>query len=426
MDLDELSLTKALIAIDSSNPFRTIEVDGRTIGIGRETAIQEFLATILQRNGFKVVEQVVEPGGRQLIQGQEVTVPRRVNIVGAKGTGPSSLLFLGHVDTVDVKAGWDMDPYCAQEQVVDGQMRLYGLGANDMKSGLAAILCGTAAAVPDGVRIKVAFVADEEYLSFGAEALLATSFLDDVSLAVIPEMGESETDPSIQWVGLGRLGRTEYLFEVEGRSCHGSDAFLAPDAVNAVHEAAKLETRVIDYCAKLRRTLSLAGVTSTNAAYLSQHQGGKAVLSVPDRASFIVDRTFLPDEQPEEELAKLVQLTASAQQDGLVDSRARLSVRERPRATPNCRPYLIDPNHPKVCWATKVLSDLGIHWAFGVGRSVADENRLAAKGIAPLIIGPHGGGSHTCAEWVDAESIRRVSRIYRALCEAPPASMNMP
>ena len=50
------------------------------------------------------------------------------------------MLFFGHTDTVDVKQGWESDPFAVTERVVNGQTRWYGLGANDMKAGLAAIL----------------------------------------------------------------------------------------------------------------------------------------------------------------------------------------------------------------------------------------------------------------------------------------------
>src|SRR4030042_1753473 len=46
------------------------------------------------------------------------------------------LSFCGHTDTIPVVSGWETDPFKA---VVKGG-RLYGLGSNDMKGGIACIL----------------------------------------------------------------------------------------------------------------------------------------------------------------------------------------------------------------------------------------------------------------------------------------------
>jgi succinyl-diaminopimelate desuccinylase len=59
--------------------------------------------------------------------------------------GPT-LLLNGHADTVIDGPGWTCDPYGAE---CDGE-RIYGLGASDMKGGVAAIVCATMAAAAAG------------------------------------------------------------------------------------------------------------------------------------------------------------------------------------------------------------------------------------------------------------------------------------
>jgi acetylornithine deacetylase/succinyl-diaminopimelate desuccinylase-like protein len=49
---------------------------------------------------------------------------------------------------------------------------------------------------------------------------------------------------------------------------------------------------------------------------------------------------------------------------------------------------------------------------YGIGMSVADENRIAEKGIPTLIVGPEGDGCHSPNEWVGVESLRKLERIY--------------
>ena len=65
---------------------------------------------------------------------QEVA-PERPNVyVSAQlGPKPSLVTFTGHLDTVGPALGWESDPF--EPAIRDG--KLYGLGALDMKAGLA-------------------------------------------------------------------------------------------------------------------------------------------------------------------------------------------------------------------------------------------------------------------------------------------------
>ncbi|HKG24685.1 MAG TPA: M20/M25/M40 family metallo-hydrolase, partial [Thermomicrobiales bacterium] len=70
------------------------------------------------------------------------TAPDRPNVVVRIENGPSPTLLLnGHVDTVLAVEGWSSDPWQARRE---GD-RLYGLGACDMKSGVAAAMLATRA-----------------------------------------------------------------------------------------------------------------------------------------------------------------------------------------------------------------------------------------------------------------------------------------
>jgi acetylornithine deacetylase len=414
--MDVLTLTKELVALQSVNPFLTFEQDGRTYGVGSEGPILAYIEDYLRKDGWNVRRQCVQAGQKLLIEGQTKLIPERYNLLAEKGDGPCSLLLFGHVDTVDVKAGWQTNPFEASEIIVNGRPRFTGLGTNDMKSGLAAILEGSRGIQPQGYKLKLAFLVDEEFWSFGAVRLLESDFLDDVALTLVPEISEDCADPESQWIGLGRLGRSEFQIDVHGHACHGADAFVHPDAVNAVHEAVALEALVIAHCRKSYREFENQGVKVGNSAYLNSHGGGRAILSVPDHASFILDRSFVPGESIEEEYARLRQLIDRAAEEDRIDHRAKVELSIRPRPTPPCKPYFFPPDHTAVQYVADAARGIGTKVAFGIGRSVADENRLAERGICTIILGPHGSGSHTSNEWVDCQSIVRLSGIYRAIC----------
>jgi len=89
--------------------------------------------------------------------------PGRPNLEAALGPGGGRvLLFNGHTDTMPPGPGWSTDPYRAHRS----GGRLYGLGACDMKAGLAAMAGAMAAVARSGVplrgRVVLDAVADEE------------------------------------------------------------------------------------------------------------------------------------------------------------------------------------------------------------------------------------------------------------------------
>ena len=81
------------------------------------------------------------------------------NLIMTYGKNPS-FGFLGHTDTVEYTEGWNTNPFILKEK----DNKLYGLGACDMKGGIAAIL--EAVLETDFSRIKngikLYFTYDEE------------------------------------------------------------------------------------------------------------------------------------------------------------------------------------------------------------------------------------------------------------------------
>ncbi len=412
---DVIQLTKDFVSIYSVNPFLTDTHEGSTFGYGNEANLNAFIAEMLKRAGFKVMKQVVEAEQNLNIAGKSVHIPARHNILAEKGEGKNSILFFGHSDTVDIKEGWQTEPLVLTEKIVDGRTRMYGLGANDMKSGLAAIIAGLANFEPKDFKIKVAIVVDEEYWSFGAVKLVESSFIHDVTLAIAPEIGDGSDDPNSQAIGLGRLGRTEFDFLVVGKACHGADVFIKEDAINACHESAKLQSKIIEYCSSAKATFSHNEISVTNSAYISKHAGGYGTLSVPDCATFILDRSLLPTESASSELLKLKRVVELAKENGVLNKDTEVQIRERSRPTPPCRPYFSPPERPIISEAINIIKTVNPNINYYIGRSVADENRLAEKGIATLTIGPLGAGSHTNKEWVDKESVIKLVDAYEAL-----------
>ncbi|HYB41151.1 MAG TPA: M20/M25/M40 family metallo-hydrolase, partial [Candidatus Methylomirabilis sp.] len=131
IDADEVvELTRALVRIPSV--YRPGDPGGT------EAEVASFVESWLRREGFAIEVQPVAPGR-----------PNVIGWLGEKTPGTRSLLLEGHTDVVTEgdPRDWSWPPFAAE--LVDG--RIYGRGAADMKSGLAAAMVAAAAFPRAGV-----------------------------------------------------------------------------------------------------------------------------------------------------------------------------------------------------------------------------------------------------------------------------------
>src|SRR3954470_22839355 len=148
----------------------------------------------------------------------EATRGRPSVVVRAPGWGGGrTLLLCAHTDTVGV-AGM-VDPHTPR---VDAD-RLYGRGAYDMKSGLAAALLAIKELARAGLAgdVVVAAVADEEHASLGVQEVLAAVRAD---AAIVTEPTELE-------LIVAHKGFVWAEVELAGRAAHGSRPEQGVDAI---------------------------------------------------------------------------------------------------------------------------------------------------------------------------------------------------
>jgi succinyl-diaminopimelate desuccinylase len=125
-----------------------------------EAGVLDVLERALTPLGFTVTRLRFEGGGG--------TYPVD-NLFATRGTSGPHLLFNGHTDVVPPgdRALWSHDPFGAE--VVDDVM--YGRGAVDMKSGIAAFVAAAALAPLTG-RVSIAITNDEEHEGINGTARL--------------------------------------------------------------------------------------------------------------------------------------------------------------------------------------------------------------------------------------------------------------
>jgi acetylornithine deacetylase len=362
-------LLEDLVAIESVNPALVPDGAG-------EHAIARFVAQWLKAAGLEVTVEQVASG--------------RENVVGiAKGSGGGRTLMLNaHLDTVGL-AGMEQ-PLVPR---IEGD-RLYGRGAYDMKSGLAAIMLAGAAAASDRLAgdVIVAAVADEEHASLGTEALVRSHTAD---AAIV-------TEPTDLGVAVAHGGFAGFEIETHGVAAHGSRPDLGVDAI------VKMGPVLVGLGELAERLQTGAAHTllGTSSAHASLIEGGQEFSSYPARCLLTGERRTLPGETDadiERELRALLDGAAP-------DADLRLLVSREP--------YEISPDEEIVRLVRQHSGGELVGMPFWT-----DAALLGAAGIPTVLYGPVGEGAHAVVEWVDLPSVERVRDVLvtvaRAFCAAP-------
>ena len=229
----------------------------------------------------------------------------RVNVVARReGSRPGPTVhFNGHIDVVEVGAGWTVAPFDAI--VRDG--RIYGRGACDMKGGLAAAIIAVEALVdsdPDlPGAIEISGTVDEESGGYGGVAYLAERgwfSAPRVDHVIIPE------PLNVDRVCIGHRGVWWAEIETHGRMAHGSMPFLGDSAIR--HMAAVLDRFERELYPKLAERISDMPVVPDGARQstmnINSMHGGQAedhaglpAPCVADSCRMVVDRRFLIEER---------------------------------------------------------------------------------------------------------------------------------
>jgi succinyl-diaminopimelate desuccinylase len=251
--MNAIEMTRRLIQFDTRNPP------------GDEDACARFLADRLQAAGFEVKTYEFAEG--------------RTNLI-ARGAGRSDRLPLclsGHLDTVPLgEAPWTRDPL---EGTVEGN-RLYGRGASDMKSGVAAMVTAACALGPRP-EVCLVLTAGEENGCEGARFLAERGLLPERIGALV--VGE----PTANLPLAGHKGVLWLEIEVSGRTAHGSAPELGD---NAVYKAARL-IRCLEKWRFTEKPHPVLGPPTLNVGML---HGGLNINSVPDRAVISLDIRTVP------------------------------------------------------------------------------------------------------------------------------------
>ena len=195
MSLDPLDLLKELIACPSVTPA--------------EAGALDLLEATLTGIGFAVTRLTFEGDGSYPVD----------NLFATRGSGGRRLLFAGHTDVVPPGdlANWTADPFVPRE--ADG--RLYGRGAADMKSGIAAFVAAAAAIPAEAGTVMLAITNDEEADAVNGTAKLMAWAQEHQHRFDFALVGEPSSAAALgDSIKIGRRGSLSGTITVTGTQGH--------------------------------------------------------------------------------------------------------------------------------------------------------------------------------------------------------------
>jgi len=379
---EQVKFLAKLVQAKSPNPYNPQE---SSVEMPIEKEVGELIFQKLQESGF-------EP--RKMGASRE-----RSNILVEWGEkrARNSLMFNGHMDTVPPEREDVISPYSGS---VRGG-KLYGLGALDMKGALSAYVYAAKALKEAGVeltgKLYLAFVVDEES---GACSRWGTQYL--LEEGVVPRaciIGEHGS----RIIRIGQRGVYRFKLVTKGEAVHtGVSAWERKElGKNAIVEMMKaveaLKNLEIPY--KPAKTFAGRKPVFTFPLKIS---GGKALNMVPERCEAYGDVRLLPgNSDTQVKMLMVERLQKLRLEYELID------LMFVPAAEVDPREQIVEVMAKQVKEVVGVAPQLK-----GAGPGT-DGWMMAKREVATVFgYGPDGSGEHGQGEWVDLNSLKKVTEVY--------------
>ncbi len=321
---------------------------------------------------------------------------------GAKGD-PRSFGFNGHTDVVPVgdRAAWSTDPFGAEERAG----YLWGRGASDMKSGVAAFVAAAIDLVgntpPDGA-ILIAITGDEEGdATDGTVALLDWMAANGEAMTACL-VGEP-TCPNVmgEMMKIGRRGSMTARFTARGVQGHSAYPHRAKNPVAAI---AQLATRLCDR----RLDEGTAHFDASTLALTTIDTGNTATNVIPATCRATVNIRF-NDTHTGESLADWLRAEAAA-------VAAETGVAIETAVTVSGEAFLTPPGALSQLVADAVEAETGRRPELSTSGGTSDARFI--KDHCPVVeFGLVGATMHQVDERVSTDQIRQLKAIYARILQ---------
>jgi len=356
-----IQLTRKLIQIDSQNPP------------GEERKIASFVADYLKRLG--VSSKVYE------------FKKNRPNIIAViKGRSPKSLLITPHLDTVPAGRSWKVNPFAGK--IMQG--RIYGLGATDCKSNLAATMEVIRSLTEDRIKLPYTVIfaatADEETGSdLGLIPLLNKGILRPDAAVVLDA---DDFDIIITQKGLIHM-----TVKIQGKRAHGAYPWRGVNAIDIACDAIKAIKKI-----KFSRTKNkYLRPPTINVGTI---KGGDKVNIVADWCEFELDFRFLPGSQAAEIIKKVKSLLSKYAKKFQIEIQGIQ------------KPYNIDETHSLVTYLKNAACKVHVKSSVKGSEGATVITFFQQKNIPAIATGFGCGGlAHTADEYVKIDNLYKGALV---------------
>lgn len=381
--------------------------------LGNEAPVQQFIAEFLEKElALDVTKVIPDPEKLSSHPGfskPEWSYDERPVVIGkyhSEKKEGKSVIFQGHVDVVSPEpvSFWDYDPWGAQ--IVGNKM--YGRGTADMKSGIAAMIFALKAVQNAGIRltsdVTIKTVTEEECTGNGALAAIEEGFEADAAL--IPE-------PLGQKGLIAQVGVIWVRIKVKGLGAHTE---RADKAVNSIVESYKVIDALLDFEKRLNNGKKHKDFNDHPNPYhinIGKIRSGDWPSTVPSECVIEARVGFLPGVDPQDIKNELKDYVWKAVQN---DEWLKENPPEISFYGFHAEGFSIDPNQEMfevLDEAHQAVENRPLEFQSFTGTTDARFYNLYYD-IPSTCYGPNGGALHAPNEWVDLESVKRVTKTYAA------------
>ena len=231
-------------------------------------------------------------------------------LLASFGTGHRSVYFHGHYDVVPAQFAEQFKPYRK------GHF-LFGRGSCDMKGGIVAMLYAILAIRECSAqltgRIGLMLVPDEETGgSRGSAWLVREGLLGQNGIAMLL------AEPTSGVVWNANRGAISLRIQVRGKSAHVGLQHQGENAFESMHRVVRRLERFKHEVEQHKTRCSVGAQRPDSILMLGGQSGGGANFNVvPEQCWFTVDRRINPEENLDEEKAKLLRVLEQCQQEGI-------------------------------------------------------------------------------------------------------------
>ncbi len=302
------------------------------------------------------------------------TIKRINKCLVAYNSETPNIGFIGHTDTVDYES-WNGDPFTLQEN----EDSLIGLGACDMKGGIAAMLSAISKLDLNKSKLALYFTNDEE-ISFEG--------IKNIRDFIVPQniiIGEPTNNIPIY----GTKGVLELKIEFYGIKCHSS---TPEKGISAIYESIKFIESIQNYYEnKIKQEKVLDFEVPYTTMNIGMIKGGESVNSVAGKCEISIDFRIAKREHLESITEKV--------KDLLKQYNSKLTIKQSipPKINKTDIGFLEEISSTK---QTKCYLTEG---------SYIDKNFI--------ILGPGPDTSHQKNEYVNLSSLKETEKLYEKIIE---------